>query len=430
LGLEVLAGAREVASNPAQNTDVTVYHGSIDAPAVDVYESSLGATVANDFTYRSFSGSYATLPFGNYYFEVRNSNQTATIAAVTAPLTGDLAGAGVLVLASGYLNPTANQPAFGVFAVAPSGGAFIELPATTVRAQVIHNAEGAAVPVDLWINDMPTNLTGLDYRNSTPFVDLNAGIQMVSVTAAGATNTDNAPIEQTVELKGGESYVIIADGDVTNQPLALNAFANAREEASDPANTDVLLFHGSVDAPAVNIVETTAGPLSSDLAYGQFDGYLELSTADYEIDVNAASYNSTVATYSVPLNSLNLNGAAVTAVASGYLAPGTDQPMFGIWVSLASGGLLVELPVVASTNEDQVRASLAMYPNPASSNLSIENADNIQNVTVINSEGQIVKEVATNNTSVSVPVNDLTDGIYFIRIETEAGTATNAITVE
>jgi hypothetical protein len=93
-GLEVLAGAREVASNPAQNTDVTVYHGSIDAPAVDVYESSLGATVANDFTYRSFSGSYATLPFGNYYFEVRNSNQTATIAAVTAPLTGDLAGAG------------------------------------------------------------------------------------------------------------------------------------------------------------------------------------------------------------------------------------------------------------------------------------------------------------------------------------------------
>ena len=35
--------------------------------------------------------------------------------------------------------------------------------------------------------------------------------------------------------------------------------ALGREAASDPANTDVLVHHGSTDAPAVDIVETGVG---------------------------------------------------------------------------------------------------------------------------------------------------------------------------
>ncbi len=58
-----------------------------------------------------------------------------------------------------------------------------------------------------------------------------------------------------------------------------------REEATDMNNTDVLVFHGSTDAPTVDVVEVGvgAGTIVDDMAYGEYDGYLELGTADYRL---------------------------------------------------------------------------------------------------------------------------------------------------
>jgi hypothetical protein len=83
------------------------------------------------------------------------------------------------------------------------------------------------------------------------------------------------------------------------------------------------------------------------ISYGEFAGYLELPTADYELEVRTAS-GSPLIRYAAPLASLSLNGSVITVVASGFLDPAnnSDGPEFGLWVALSSGGALIPLPVV------------------------------------------------------------------------------------
>ena len=86
-------------------------------------------------------------------------------------------------------------------------------------------------------------------------------------------------------------------------------------------NTDVLVFHGSTDAPTVDVVEIGqgAGTIVDDFMYGEFAGYLELPTADYVLDIRDETGENSVVAYSAPLATLELDGAALVTVASGFL---------------------------------------------------------------------------------------------------------------
>ncbi len=80
----------------------------------------------------------------------------------------------------------------------------------------------------------------------------------------------------------------------------------------------------------MDIVEVGAGAgtIVDDISYTEFQGYLELPTADYTIDVRDETGTTTVASYEVPLAALNLDGVALVAVASGFwilLLTVTDQ---------------------------------------------------------------------------------------------------------
>jgi hypothetical protein len=76
-----------------------------------------------------------------------------------------------------------------------------------------------------------------------------------------------------------------------------------REAATNGSNTDVLVFHGSTDAPVVDVVEVAqgAGTIINDMAYGDFAGYLELPTADYSLQVRNEAGTDVVAQYAAPL---------------------------------------------------------------------------------------------------------------------------------
>ena len=225
--------------------------------------------------------------------------------------------------------------------------------AQNARVQVIHNsADAAAATVDIYV-DGNLEVDDLNFRTASPFIDIPAGVpQLIEVKDASGAST---VFSTTETFANNETYVIVADGIVSATGYApaptfgLEVYNMARESANISANTDLLIHHGSTDAPTVDV--TTAGggtTLSDDLAYTDFDGYVELTTQDYTIDVRDASGATVVASYEAPLATLGLSGSAITVVASGFLDPSVNSngAAFGLWAATPAGGALVELPPV------------------------------------------------------------------------------------
>ena len=240
------------------------------------------------------------------------------------------------------------------------------LKAQNASVQVIHNAADlAADTVDVWISSAPTGkvklLNKFAFRTASPFVSAPAGTPLrVVVTPKNSTDTLVKVKGFTFNLKADEKYILIANGIVSASgytpssavaPFNLHVFAPAQQTASVSTNTDVLVYHGATDAPTVAIKSGTSTLIPA-ISYSQYNsaGYLKLPTADYPISVVAG--NTTVATYSAPLQTLGLANSALTVLASGFLNPAVNSngKSFGLWAALPAGGKLVELPLISNTS--------------------------------------------------------------------------------
>ena len=435
-GLQIYPLGREVASDPA-NTDVLVHHGSTDAPAVDIVETGVGAgTIVDDIAYTDFQG-YLELPTDDYILQITTADGSTDVVAYAAPLTSlGLDGAAFVAVASGFLDPTQNSdgPAFGVFVALPTGGAMIPLPTVaptqTARVQVIHNsADAAAELVDVYLNETLL-IPNFAFRTASPFVNAPADIEIeLSVAPANSTGVEDAIYTAAVTLAANETYIVVADGIVSGsgynppQPFGLQVYGMGREAATDSANTDVLVHHGSTDAPAVDIVETGvgAGTIVDDIAYTEFQGYLELPTADYTLQINTADGSTGVVAYGAPLATLGLEGAALVAVASGFLDPSqnSDGPAFGVYVALPTGGELVALPSATLGVEDFDTNTFVMYPNPAVSELNFEYSAldaSPFNITITDMQGRTVATNTIDASNQSMNVANLSSGLYQVLI--------------
>ena len=116
-----LAAAGTTFGATAGNVGLEVYHGSTDAPAVDVLAD--GGVLVSNISYGEFSG-YVEVPAADYVVGIAPTGADA-IAEFVAPLSG-LGGGSAVVFASGFLSGA--DPAFGLFA-ALGDGTVLELPA-------------------------------------------------------------------------------------------------------------------------------------------------------------------------------------------------------------------------------------------------------------------------------------------------------------
>jgi hypothetical protein len=131
--LDVFAGAQQASTN-AGETSVLVHHGSTDAATVDVVNNADQSVLVDDISYTEFDG-YLDLPNQDYTINVEASDNSAIVQSYEANLqTLGLADAAVTVVASGFLDATANQngPAFGLWVALPAGGPLVELPLATI----------------------------------------------------------------------------------------------------------------------------------------------------------------------------------------------------------------------------------------------------------------------------------------------------------
>ncbi len=301
--------------------------------------------------------------------------------------------------------------------------------AQTARVQVVHNsADAAAAEVDVYIN-ADLALDNFAFRTATPFLDLPAGVEIeLSVAPGNSTGVGDALLTVPVTLTADEKYIVVADGIVSPTgydpapPLTLQVYPMAREMATNPANVDLLVHHGSTDAPTVDVVETGvgAGTIVDDISYTEFQGYLELPTDDYIIQIRDATGTVTVAAYQVPLATLGLDGAALTVFASGFLDPSQNSngPAFGLFVSTPLGGDLLELPAAPLSVSGFDSAEFKIYPNPATDRINILSKGidmNQYSFAISDMLGRVISK-STINIDNMIDVSNLNEGIYNLTI--------------
>ncbi|WP_223810234.1 DUF4397 domain-containing protein [Psychroflexus gondwanensis] len=322
----------------------------------------------------------------------------------------------------------------------PGSAAFIiegDVVGDFAKVQIVHNApDPSASVVDIYVNG-DLAIDDFEFRTATSFLPLPAGVDLdLDVAPGTSADVSESLFTATVNLAIDETYIVVASGvldptlfddSVNAIAFSLEVFVGAREASAVAGNTDVLVQHGSPDAPAVDVVnQDGGGVLVDDISYPQFQGYLELATLDYLLDVELADNSSVVASYLAPLQTLGLSDLAITVLASGFLNPTNNQngAEFGLWVALPSGGDLVELPLQTLSNESFNSFDFTYYPNPVNDILSISTASTVDNIKVYNMLGQMVVETAPKVSNPQVDMNELQSGVYLVTLEVEGSLQT------
>jgi hypothetical protein len=272
--------------------------------------------------------------------------------------------------------------------------------------------------------------------------------QNLTLTIAPPTSTSVASgiATFTYNLVSTAKYQLVASGIVSTSGYTpgtstagfnLIPYNMIKERAINNLNTDVVVFHGATDAPAVNVLAQGVGTLVTGMSYGTYNslGYLNLasstSAGNYTLHVTNTAGTATVASYQAPLNTLGLAGSAITILASGFLNPANNSngPAFGLWVALASGGSLIALPAIPTTvgirKMDKLNSSFVVYPNPFTNEINIKNSsDANMEVVVFDITGKRILTKNTNSSTVQLSTEELTSGVYFVKVTSEGSSST------
>ncbi|MFK8103447.1 MAG: DUF4397 domain-containing protein, partial [Saprospiraceae bacterium] len=439
-GLSVFDMGEETADNE-DNVGILFFHGSPDAPTIDILTG--GAPIIDDASFGDFQG-YLNIPADNTYeLDITPGNDNSTIVASYEADLSFWAGKTAVIFASGFLS--GESPAFEPWVALSNGGTFpldqINVtpppPPATARVQIIHNAPRPKV--DIYANE-DLLLNNFVFREATPYIDVPAGVEInIGVALDDSDSAADAIANFPVTFEAGETYVVVASGIVGGNPgFGLSVFDMGQEMADNEDNVGILFFHGSPDAPTIDIV-TGGTPIIDNASFGDFQGYLNIPADDtYMLSVTPAEDNNTiVASYQANLSFWS--GKTAVIFASGFLSG--ESPAFEPWVALSNGGTFPLDAVSAFTNrltQSVANADMMIAPNPAFNQIRIETelAKETQvNLSVTDALGKVVRQIAMGNQAAgffqtTIDLSDVPVGNYFVTLQTDTGLQTKTIIVQ
>nr|WP_324258616.1 DUF4397 domain-containing protein [Cellvibrio fontiphilus] len=297
---------------PLDKTTVRVFHGSADAPKVNLWVN--GAAAVSGLDYQQSTG-VLELDEGTYNIAVEGvipGGNATVIGPVPLTLAGNTDYDVIAVGAVADIEPL----------VLADTGSLSD--ATKVRVRVAHLA-AAAPEVKVFVTAPDADLGGaaplgtFEFKETLGPVEVDAGTYQIRVALA-----DNTVVYDSgaVTLAAGKDLLIgaVANVGTGSSPISLAVLDgnNVAIINDKNAGADIRVVHASADAPAVDVTANDgATPAIANLAFPEATGYLNLPAATYNFKVtpNAAT-SPVVINADVPL----ANGSAYSILAVGALA--------------------------------------------------------------------------------------------------------------
>ncbi len=336
--------ARSMASDLSK-VDFNIFHGSPDAPGIDVDVRGLGNLVSN-FEFGDLTEYFSVDP-DVYYVDVRPAGSPDILATLALDVS-ELGGQSVTIMASGYFLST---PQLAILAVLADGTVIPLQTAAVANVQLIHNSPSPTV--DVYANGALL-IDDFAFRTAEAFQFLPAGVEIeIAIAPDTSTSAASAIYRDTVMFENGKEYTVIAGGVVGDalRPFQLFASDMARSQAEDAGQVDFNIFHGSPDAPGIDVDVRGLGNLVSNFEFGDLTEYFSVDPDVYYVDVRPAGSPDILATLALDVS--ELDGQSATIMASGYFL---STPQLAILAVLADG-TVIPLQTAAVANVQLIHNS-------------------------------------------------------------------------
>ena len=300
------------------SNDVTVVHASPDAGSVDIYvtapDAALGTATLAAVGFDN-NASLANIAAGDYRVRITADSDTDVLYdSGTLAVSADVTAVAV--------NSTKGAAPVSLLIWNESVEPVIPVLDNTAEVRIVHAVDSVAVDVFAGGEELLTDFEFLDTTDG--YVKVAAGDLDVAIAPANAgiegalTN-----LSGTLELERGESYTVIAAGDLPNVEAAQLIILTDKRASSLTDSGEVRLVHAS-SAEAADPVDIfvyaqsgtqPAQPNFSDVELGGDTDYVTLPDGTYTV-VIAADGTTTAAvpgTSAIPVT----GGSIQTAIAVG-----------------------------------------------------------------------------------------------------------------
>lgn len=313
-------------------------------------------------------------------------------------------------------------------------------PADMAFVQIIHNAADAALDtVDVWVNG-DLFLNDVAFRASTQLLPVPAGAQVnIGLAPSNSTNAGDAVFNASATFAAG-NHIVVANGIYSSTgynpapAVGLDIFNDARTTSQNPAQTDVLVYHGATDAPEVDVLVTAPASLTlvDNLQYREFSGYLGVDALDYVLGIAPSAGSPILLSYLAPLQTLNTSGAAITVLASGFLTPENNSggAPFGLYYTTALGGALQPLPISTGIAQAESTTSFVLAPNPTDGLIRLETSNTVASwVRVMDLNGKVILQQNVQGQTSTLDLSALESGMYLVELSNTQGRQIQRIAV-
>ncbi len=200
-----------------------------------------------------------------------------------------------------------------------------------------------------------------------------------------------------------------------------------------------------IEAPANNFVASTDdgtnyNPDGSWIAFGPGWSHLGDGNPDYNLNWNirahltgdaqeawlSASPNTgTVAPGATEGATLTIDANNLTSGAYNATMVVRSNDLANEWINVP-----VQIGVFVGINENGDKGYVSMYPNPATDGVKLTANTTITDVQIFNALGQMVYSTTVNAKTASIDLSSLQNGVYFVKTNSELGTATQKLVVK